>query len=537
MLARLAVAALLSLAASRGLAAGPGGPPPPQPVPLRLANRVIFEFRAEALGYPPHERAVGAQRRLEASLTPGAPGVVTTRPTSEGVLVEIDGKHVFFVTPGDVNGLADETPETAAATAAENLRHAIGEEREQTRPRYLLIAIALSLLASLVFVAALKGLASLDRWARRRLASAVAARARQVKVGGVHLLESHDVFWGAKQLFLALLGALALTLTYVWFTFVLERFPFTRPWGESLRFALVDLARDAGIAFGASLPGLFAVAVIAVMARFAAQTASSFFRRIETGGLQVGWLDAETARPTRRISLGLIWLFALAMAYPYLPGAQTEAFKALSVLVGLMVSIGSSNLVGQWVSGLILVYTRSLRPGDYVRVGPEEGTVVDVGTFATRVRTGMGEEVTLPNGVILTTTIRNYSRSVPGAGCVLDTAVTIGYATPWRQVHAMLMDAAVRTAGIATDPAPFVRQTALSDFYVEYRLVAYTSATLPLQRPEVLSRLHASVQDVFNENGVQIMSPHYLADPPDPQVVPRERWHAPPAPPPVSAPD
>ena len=67
------------------------------------------------------------------------------------------------------------------------------------------------------------------------------------------------------------------------------------------------------------------------------------------------------------------------MAYPYLPGSETEAFKGLSVLVGLMISLGASSLVGQVASGLILTYTRTFRVGEYVRVDEHEGTVTDAG--------------------------------------------------------------------------------------------------------------------------------------------------------------
>jgi small-conductance mechanosensitive channel len=236
--------------------------------------------------------------------------------------------------------------------------------------------------------------------------------------------------------------------------------------------------------------------------------------------------------PTRRIFAFVVWVFALAMAYPYLPGANTDAFKGLSVLVGLMVSLGGASVIGQAFSGLILMYARIYRRGDYVRIGEQEGTVTELGMFATRLRTGMGEEITLSNSSVMAATTRNYSRAVSGTGYVLDTVVTIGYATPWRQVEAMLLEAARRTSDIAQEPAPIVRQTALSDYYVEYRLVAYTPLEHPAPRVEVLSRLHGHIQDVFNEHGVQIMSPHYVLDPKAPQVVPKDQWYAAPAKPP-----
>jgi small-conductance mechanosensitive channel len=203
------------------------------------------------------------------------------------------------------------------------------------------------------------------------------------------------------------------------------------------------------------------------------------------------------------------------------------------VLARMMISIEASGIVGQAAGGLMITYTRTLRMGEYVRVGDTEGTVTDLGIFATRVRTGLGEEVTLPNAYVVANTIKNYSRVVTGGrGFVLDVQVTIGYATPWRQVQAMLLTAAQRTPGLLPEPAPFVVQTALSDFYVEYRLVCYAGPEGPRPRAMVLDALHANIQDVFNEHGVQIMSPHYVTDPPQPQVVAKENWYAPPARPP-----
>jgi len=158
------------------------------------------------------------------------------------------------------------------------------------------------------------------------------------------------------------------------------------------------------------------------------------------------------------------------------------------------------------------------------------GAVSALGIFITRVRTGLGEEVSLPNAYVVANTTRNYSRVVAsGRGFVLDTTVTIGYSTPWRQVHAMLLAAARRTPEILDDPKPFVVQTALSDFYVEYRLVCYAGPEAPQRRAMVLDALHANIQDVFNEHGVQIMSPHYMMDPARPQVVPKANWYEPPA--------
>ena len=270
-------------------------------------------------------------------------------------------------------------------------------------------------------------------------------------------------------------------------------------------------------------------ALILTAAHYLLGTLKPIFDRAEAGGVDLGWLDADTARPTRRlISIG-IWTFAIAMAYPYLPGAQTEAFKGLSLLLGLMASLGASSVVGQAASGLILMYTRTIRLGEFVRVGEYEGTITELGTFSTRMRTGQGEELILPNSLIASSVTRNYSRAVQGEGFVIDTTVTIGYDTPWRQVEALLKLAASRTPGVLSEPAPRVFQTRLSDFYAEYRLVAQACPTEPGPRAQIISELHGRIQDTFNEYGVQIMSPHYLGDPSDAKLVPRARWFDAPA--------
>ena len=198
-----------------------------------------------------------------------------------------------------------------------------------------------------------------------------------------------------------------------------------------------------------------------------------------------------------------------------------------------MVSVGASGIVGQAVSGLILMYTRTLRPGDYVRVGEAEGTVTVMGMFTTRVGTGMGEELTLPNATVLGSVTRNFSRAAQGAGFTLDASVTIGYDVPWRQVRRCWSRRHGGRRGRARDSRSRASShTALSDFYIEYRLVCQPTPSEPRPRAERESALHARSSMPFNEHGVQIMSPHYLGDPAREKVVPKAKWYAPPAEPP-----
>jgi small-conductance mechanosensitive channel len=199
-----------------------------------------------------------------------------------------------------------------------------------------------------------------------------------------------------------------------------------------------------------------------------------------------------------------------------------------------MLTFGSSGLVNQVMSGLMITYSRALRLGDFVRIGDVEGTVTHLGVLSTKVRSILHEEITIPNAVVVTHTMTDYSRLSDAGAAFTPTSVTIGYDTPWRQVHALLLLAAARTSGLRTEPKPLVVQASLEDFYVKYTLMV--SLTQQDERPFVLDALHANIQDLFNEYGVQIMSPNYVLDPAAPKVVPKEMWFAAPArPEPVTA--
>ncbi|OPY03937.1 MAG: putative MscS family protein.1 precursor [Syntrophaceae bacterium PtaB.Bin038] len=321
--------------------------------------------------------------------------------------------------------------------------------------------------------------------------------------------------------------ALSLFALYLWLDVSFMQFPYTRPWGEQLHDTMTTGIKAIALTIVSFIPGLVIVAVIFILTRFLNRLSRLFFDAVESGRVSLPGLYAETAQPTRKIVTVILWLFALVMMYPYLPGSDSDAFKGVSVFLGLLLSIGSAGTVNQAVSGLMLMYARALRVGDYVQIGETVGTVVALGMFSTRIRTPFGEIVSLPNAVIVGTTTKNYSREEETGGVFLTTTVTIGYNTPWRQVHAMLIKAAHRTEGLLTDPPPRVMQRSLSDFYVEYTLGARMAQ--PNRRIAVLDALHRNIQDVFNEYGVQIMSPHYVADPAEKVWVPKENWYEAPA--------
>ncbi len=502
------------------------------PAELKVANRTIAVFRATLFSEAPAVRAARARAVINEVLDSSVSLQVSVQPVDLSYMVLLGGRRGFFISAKDIDPLLHDSVQAAANMAADNLRQVVAENQERRDLSFMLKAIGYSGAATLVFVLLLRFIYYLRSKLRAVLPELMQRQVKALKVGSTQVVDSHQLYPLVRRVLHALRWLLMLLLGYEWLSFVLSRFPYTRPWGESLNSYLLDVAVYLFEGIVNAVPGLGVAVAIFFIARGISGFAQRLLRRMVRPANSEAWLNAETLQPTKRLTALAIWLFALAMAYPYLPGAGTDAFKGLSVLIGLMVSLGASSVVGQAASGLILTYTRTLRPGEYVRVGEYEGTVSEMGMFTTRIRTGAGEVLTIPNSMITGSVTKNYSRALNGQGVVLDTTVTIGYDTPWRQVEAMLIEAVQRTEGLLSNPPPQVLQTALSDYYPEYRLIAQAVARQPLPRMVLLSALHANIQDVFNEYGVQIMSPHYMADPQHEKRVAKEHWYPAPAQPP-----
>ena len=441
----------------------------------------------------------------------------------------VRGQMVFGILDEDLDPTVGETLADVGQAALTRLRAVIEARAEQRRTTVIMQGIGLSLGAAALLVLILWAIWRVTDRVLLRLAEVTHQRA--ISVVGVNVRSSLDAL--ERSLVRVVAWTLGLAAAYVWLTFTLQRFPYTRPWAETLRGDLLDRLKELGTEALQAAPGLFVVVIIVLAARFVTRMIDAFFRAVERDAVKVRSLQPDTARATRQIAIVLVWILTLTIAYEYIPGSNTEAFRAIGVLVGVMLSLGSAGLVNQVMSGLVVIYSRALRPGEIVRAGEVAGRVSEVGLLSTKL-VSMGEEITIPNAVLVGTTVTNYSRLGGADGPLISTSVTIGYDAPWRQVHAILQLAAERTPGIRRHPAPFVLQRALSDFFVAYELRGHLE--MGAERPRVLSELHKQIQDAFNEFGVQIMSPAFEAQPDRPVVVPRSRWFTAPAVPPKDGP-
>jgi small-conductance mechanosensitive channel len=302
---------------------------------------------------------------------------------------------------------------------------------------------------------------------------------------------------------------LTLVLFYGYLSVVFSFFPWTRGLASRLLTLVWSPLSVLGRAFLGYLPNLIFLVLIILATRWLLKLVGLIFRGIAGGALTVQGFHPDWAMPTYKLARLLVFAFALVVCFPYLPGSQSEAFKGVGLFVGLLFSLGSSGAVANMIGGVMITYMRPFKLGDVIQIGDTRGIVVEKSLLVTRLRTPKQVDVTLPNAMVLGSQIQNFSTNAKEPGLLLHTSVTIGYDAPWRRIHALLLEAAAGVEGVRSEPAPFVLQTALDDFYVEYQLNAATDR--PEDMPEIYSRLHQAIQDAFFAAGVEIMSPHYAA--------------------------
>ena len=257
------------------------------------------------------------------------------------------------------------------------------------------------------------------------------------------------------------------------------------------------------------IPNLFTIFVIWYAVKYLVRFVHYLANEVKSERLKIRGFYSDWAEPTFHIISFLLYAFMIAMIYPYLPGSKSGVFQGISVFVGLIVSLGSSTVIGNIIAGLVITYMRPFKLGDRIQLNETTGNVIEKTPLVTRIRTPKNEVVTIPNSFIMSSHTVNYSASAREYGLIIHSEVSIGYDIPWRQTHQLLIEAALNTPGVIDDPRPFVLETSLSDWYPVYQVNAYIKEADRLA--DIYSDLHQNIQDKFNEAGIEIMSPHYVA--------------------------
>jgi small-conductance mechanosensitive channel len=463
-MALLACAAVPWAASAQPSAGGqPAETVAPARAPLVVHGDTIAWFRATVAGIPPARRVAIAGDRVNAIRSDQMLLPVRAEPQDHGAMILVGDQFAFMFVPPD-SAAGPKTPGTNDLERVERgLGAALRAEAHRLAPGQRLLAVVWTLLATLILVGLLRLLSAGHKIAHAWIERQTRTHHTSTKLGQLDFLLGHFT-WLLSWVTRALAQVGAVVLFVIWAVFVLNRFPETRAVGMLARSTLLEVLHSFQVHVVDSIPGAIGVAVIAIVAQFTTRLADEVFAGIERGTLRLPGTHPETARATRRLVTFAIWVFAVVVAYPLLPGSGSDAFKGVSVFLGLMVTLGSSGVMGHMMSGLVIVYSRALKAGDVVRVNDIEGTVSEVGSLSVKVVNSRREEITIPNAVIVGTTVKNYSRLDRGIGPALTTGVTIGYDAPWRVVYEMLLAAAAKTAGVLQEPAPVVSLAELGVF-------------------------------------------------------------------------
>ncbi|MDJ0842613.1 mechanosensitive ion channel family protein [Crocosphaera sp.] len=430
-----------------------------------------------------------------------------------------DFKEVIIITAQDniILGLTNDDASAANQPLDEManqylgvIKNAIIEYRKERTHENLGTDILLSVVWTIVMVILIFLLFKLESKTQNRI-EALRRIIRPLRIGRLELFSLENEIKLIYSLFRFIRLIILLALLYTYFSFIFRIFPETRDFGVKFRRPFYDSLNWVATGFINFLPNLFIIILTIVITHYLIRFCGLFFRAIDTEIISFPGFDSDWAKPTNKIVVFLIIAGALAVVFPYLPMYNSPAFRGISVLIGALITFGGASTVANLVGGTVIIYTRAYRLGDLIKTENHFGFVHEKTILSTRIRTLTGEIVTIPNANLMSTSIINYNAiqrelKLP---LMIHTRITLGYDVPWRKVYQTLSDAANATENILEDPAPYVLQTSLDDFYITYELRAYIN--LLEKRTLTLSKLHENIQDKCNEVGIEIMSPHYSA--------------------------
>jgi small-conductance mechanosensitive channel len=499
--------------------------------PVTLGNKTIFTLKA-VHGYSAQERARTISSRIKSiAENPhmDAASITTMGYQQPMTLVNAGNELLMTVFEEDTKAQGISRQELAAQWSKE-LRAAIEDYRQEHSAKWIMKGVFKALIATILLFLIILVLNKGFRKIKTFLQEWIGRKKISIHIQTFELVKAERIGVIFSGILRAIRLILVLIMVYVYIHVVLSSFPWTSSYADQLLHFVIRPFQIISAAIWAQVPNLFFVAIISLLAFYFVKLLGIFFSEVEKGTITLQGFYPEWAQPTYKICRILTAAIAFVMAFPYIPGSDSPAFKGISIFLGVLFSLGSTSFISNIIAGYLLIYQRAFKVGDRVKIADFMGDVVKMRLQVTHLRTIKNEEIVVPNSMIVGSHVINYSSLAHQQGLILHTSVTIGYDAPWRQIHALLLMAAEKTPGLLREPAPFILQTSLDDFYVAYELNVYCNT--PLEMVGIYSNLHKNIQDAFNEYGVQIMSPSYRFDPDRPKVVPRDQWYAAPAEPP-----
>jgi small-conductance mechanosensitive channel len=470
----------------------------------------LFTVYSRLGSFSPKERAKAVSERIQS--------LAGLRDFSTDSLVVESEYNILNLVYSDqiVTSISEEDALWSKMNAADlsikyqkTISEAILNYQNETNIITLLKEFGLALLVLIITYLIIKYIFIAFRWTAIKIHAQENKRIKGIKIKDYTLFDASRQVAVLINLNTVLKWLVVLSTVYIALPILFGIFPWTKDMAQTLFGYVLDPLKDIGLGLWNYLPNLITVIVIIVVFRYVLKGLYFLKSEIQQENLKLPGFYSDWAAPTYQIVKVLVFAFMVVVIFPYLPGSDSPVFQGVSVFLGFLFTFGSAGSLSNIIAGLVLTYMRLFKMGDRVKIGSISGDVIEKNMLVTRVRTTKNEIISIPNATVMNSHTINYSSDAPEKGLIMHSTITIGYDVPWRKMEAVLIKAALKTPLLLDDPAPFVLQTSLDDFYVSYQINAYTRE--PNKQATIYSNLHANIQDFCNEAGIEIMSPHYRA--------------------------
>jgi small-conductance mechanosensitive channel len=470
----------------------------------------LFTVYSRLGSFSPKERAKAVSERIQS--------LAGLRDFSTDSLVVESEYNILNLVYSDqiVTSISEEDALWSKMNAADlsikyqkTISEAILNYQNETNIITLLKEFGLALLVLIITYLIIKYIFIAFRWTAIKIHAQENKRIKGIKIKDYTLFDASRQVAVLINLNTVLKWLVVLSTVYIALPILFGIFPWTKDMAQTLFGYVLDPLKDIGLGLWNYLPNLITVIVIIIVFRYVLKGLYFLKSEIQQENLKLPGFYSDWAAPTYQIVKVLVFAFMVVVIFPYLPGSDSPVFQGVSVFLGFLFTFGSAGSLSNIIAGLVLTYMRLFKMGDRVKIGSISGDVIEKNMLVTRVRTTKNEIISIPNATVMNSHTINYSSDAPEKGLIMHSTITIGYDVPWRKMEAVLIKAALKTPLLLDDPAPFVLQTSLDDFYVSYQINAYTRE--PNKQATIYSNLHANIQDFCNEAGIEIMSPHYRA--------------------------
>ncbi len=398
--------------------------------PVVLGDHVLFHVHG-IKATPGNERAAAISGRIKRLAEDYAFSTDSITVADEEISTDIVTTDRIIMSVYDADAKAEKVSRKELAERyVQKIRAGVEKYRQEYSRQNLFLGIFYTLIATLVLIAVLYLFNKLYRRGNRLTQTWISSKKISLHIQSFEIIRAERIGTAVTTAMKFIRFFVFLVLLYTYVHLGLSFFPQTQAFAKQiLNYVLVPL-KTIGTAVAAQIPNLLFLAIIVLITFYVLKLMRLFCKGMEDGTITFKGFYPEWAQPTYRIFRTLVIAFAAVMAFPYIPGSESSAFKGVSIFFGVLFSLGSTSAISNIIAGYTLTYRRVFKVGDRVKIADFVGDVISTRLQVTHLRTIKNEEIVVPNSMIVNSHVMNYSSLAQQKGLILHTKVTIGYDAP-----------------------------------------------------------------------------------------------------------